>query len=140
MRSVVRNFRIARSTVVAVAVAADAEIAVGGAAAVVAAVAVAAGVAGVAGSVYGWPSIYQRRLIVVSKHGSLVVNMVRLVPIDAILVADYFAAHSHIAEWAQSDSVYALVVADTAITIQQLMSLRNIQIHCLGGRRGEDHY
>lgn len=141
MRSVVHNFRIDHSIVAAVAVAVVAD---------------AVDVVGVVGAFYGWPSlICSCRLAAdvavavavgvaavvgggVLAHGSFVAaNMVPLSappPIDAILATvDYFAMCSCIAEPVQWDSVYALVVADTAITIQQLMSLRNIQIHCLCG-------
>lgn len=41
-----------------------------------------------------------------------------------------------IAEWAQLDAVHSVTVADIVIAIQQLMSLRSIQIHYL--ERGRD--
>lgn len=141
MRSVVRSSRTGHSTAAAVAV-----VAVVGVVGVVAvaAVSIAAAVVAVAEEVCGWPSLtWQCRLaavgavvvmaaVAVTSHGSLVENMVPWLPFVMVFVADYFVVRSYIAEPVQWDSVYALVVADIAITIQQLMSLsRNIQIHCL---------
>lgn len=130
---VVHNSRIGRSIAVAAA-----EVAVVGAIAVVVVLAV----------VFGWPSslICQPPAAAAADavdagvavdvdvvDSSAVANMVSLSLIDAACeVVDCFVVRcSHIVAPAQLCFVNALVVPDMMIAIQQLMSLKNIQIHCL---------
>lgn len=98
-------------------------------------------------------AVRKRRLVIDSLdgwcYGAYYLDALPAADIFAVwmdILIDYFAielihfACCYIVESAQLDAVCVLVMADIAITIQQLMSLRSTQIHCLVENGNEQNH